>query len=68
MNEEVFHNSIRKLLRRVGVTSQQELEKAVEQGIKSGQLKGDESFSVTIRVESDLLEQPHIIEGQIDLA
>jgi hypothetical protein len=46
MNQDAFNMSIRKFLKRVGVHSQREIEMAVEQGIKSGKLKGDESLPV----------------------
>jgi hypothetical protein len=32
MNEDVFNTSIRKFLKRLGVTAQREIEKAVRQG------------------------------------
>jgi Family of unknown function (DUF6494) len=44
MNEEVFNTSIRKFLKRLGVTAQREIEKAVRQGLAEGKLKGNERF------------------------
>jgi hypothetical protein len=46
MNQDAFNMSIRKFLKRVGVHSQREIEAAVEKGIASGKLKGDESLPV----------------------
>jgi hypothetical protein len=46
MNQDAFNMSIRKFLKRVGVHSQREIESAVEKGIASGRLKGDESLPV----------------------
>lgn len=68
MNEEVFNKSVRSFLKKVGITSQQELEKAVHSGIDSGRLKGDENFSVRVRLESDLLDEPLDINGDIKLS
>jgi ribosomal protein L1 len=67
MNEDTFNMSLRKYLKRVGVTSQRELEAAVQQAIASGQLKGDESLRVKVTLSIDGLDLNHIIEGEIDL-
>ncbi len=42
MNEDFFNTSIRKSLKRLGVTAQREIEKAVRQGLADGKLKGNE--------------------------
>ena len=44
MNQDAFNMSIRKFLKHVGVHSQREIEAAVERGIKSGKLKGNEKL------------------------
>jgi hypothetical protein len=44
MNQDTFNMSIRKFLKHVGVHSQREIEAAVERGIKSGKLKGNEKL------------------------
>ncbi len=68
MNEETFNMSVRKFLKKVGVTSQRELEKAVESAIESGRLKGDETFGIKVRLECDVLDQPLEIDGNIKLS
>ena len=40
MNEDTLNLEIRKFLKRVGITSQREIEKAVRQRIEAGNLKG----------------------------
>lgn len=68
MNEDVFNMSLRKFLKKVGVTSQREIEKAVRAALDAGQLKGDETLSaeVTVRLQGvDLAEK---IDGKIELA
>ena len=44
MNQDTFNMSIRKFLKHVGVHSQREIEAAVERGVKSGKLKGNEKL------------------------
>jgi hypothetical protein len=44
MNEDVFNVSLRKFLKKVGITSQREIEKAVRDAIASGRLKGHEKL------------------------
>ncbi|MBV9529807.1 MAG: hypothetical protein JO283_01725 [Bradyrhizobium sp.] len=46
MNEDVFNASLRKFLKKVGVTSQREMEKAVRQAVASGRLRGNEKLPV----------------------
>jgi len=38
INEEVFNASLRKFLKKVGITSQREIEKAVRDAVASGHL------------------------------
>jgi len=45
MNQDAFNMSIRKFLKHVGVHSQREIEAAVERGVKSGKLKGNEKLA-----------------------
>ena len=44
MNEDVFNASLRKFLKKVGITSQREIEKAVRDAIAAGRLKGHEKL------------------------
>ena len=48
MNPDAFNMSIRKFLKMVGVQSQREIESAVEAGLASGKLKGNESLPATM--------------------
>ena len=52
MNEDVFNMELRKFLKKVGITAQREIERAVRDGIDSGKLSGDERLaaSVTLRI------------------
>ena len=40
MNEDVFNASLRKFLKKVGITSQREIEKAVRDAVDAGKSQG----------------------------
>ncbi len=48
MNEDVFNMEIRKFLKKVGVTSQREIEDAVRGAIKAGKIKGTETLKASV--------------------
>ena len=52
MNEETFNLQIRKFLKKVGVTSQREIEKAIRDAVASGALSGNGKVraSVTLKL------------------
>ena len=52
MNEDTFNIQTRKFLKKVGITSQREIEKAVRNGLENGTLTGDERIdaSVTLKI------------------
>ncbi len=62
MNEDTFNLQIRKFLKKVGITSQREIETAVRNAIESGDLGGSEKLHATVT-----LRVPQIgIELEID--
>jgi hypothetical protein len=62
--EDRFNMSMRKFLKQVGVTSQQEIEKLVrEQG-----LKGKGSLKVRMVLTAEGTPLNHVVEGEIDLS
>ncbi|QFU02038.1 hypothetical protein FIU83_10335 [Halomonas sp. THAF5a] len=67
MNDDTFHHSIRKLLKNVGVNTQQEIEQAVRQALADGRLTGDETLPATVRVEVAGLELALDFTGEITL-
>jgi len=67
MNPDTLNMEIRKFLKVVGVTSQREIENAVDQALKSGRLKGNETLSAKIVLTIDGLDLEHEIKGTIDL-
>jgi hypothetical protein len=68
MDEEVFNLTLRKFLKRFGVTAQREIEKAVEGARERGTLTGDERLPVraTLTIPGVLAEFE--IDGEIALA
>ena len=63
METDPFNVSMRKFLKQVGVTSQQAIEKAVEQ---KG-LKGQGKLVVKAVITSETAGLHHVVEGEIDL-
>jgi hypothetical protein len=67
MNEEALNTSLRKFLRVVGVTSQQEIEKAIRDAIADGRLKGTEALSAKVVLTIDKAGLSHTVDGTIEL-
>jgi hypothetical protein len=67
MNEEVLNTSLRKFLKKVGVTSQREIEKAVREAVTSGRLKGGEALPAKARVVIEGIGLSFEIDGAIEL-
>lgn len=67
MDEDAFNMSMRKFLKKVGVTCQQEIEKAVRDGIASGRLKGDEKLPAKMTLTVAGAELSFAVDGSIDL-
>jgi hypothetical protein len=67
MDEDKFNLEIRKFLKKVGVTSQREIENAVREAIATGTLSGSETLQATVRLELPVLGLSHMIDGEIDL-
>lgn len=67
MNEETFNLSIRKFLKTVGVGSQREIERAVDEARAKGLIAGNESFPVNVRLEIPGLNLSVKFDGSIDL-
>jgi len=68
MNEEALNMSLRKFLKVVGVTSQQEIEKAIRAAIADGRLKGNEALSARMVLTIEKAGLNHKIDGTIELA
>ncbi|HZR62663.1 MAG TPA: DUF6494 family protein [Xanthobacteraceae bacterium] len=67
MNEEALNGSVRKFLKKVGVTSQREIEQAVRGAVSGGKLKGDETLPAKATVTIDGLGLSFEVEGAVEL-
>jgi hypothetical protein len=67
MNEDAFNASLRKFLKRVGITSQREIEKAVREGIAAGRIKGHEKLAAKIVLTLDGVGLSHEVTDDIEL-
>lgn len=67
MNEENFNISMRKFLKKVGITSQREIEKAVTRAVESGKIQGNEALGAKIVLEIKDLDLQTEIDGIITL-
>ncbi len=68
MNEDVFNMELRKFLKKVGITSQREIEQAVAGAIEAGKLRGDEKVKAKVTLTLEGLDLSHEIEGDISLS
>jgi hypothetical protein len=68
MDEDVLNMSLRKFLKKVGVTSQREIEEAVRAALDSGKLKGNETLSSSARVTIPEIGLDVTIDGKVELS
>jgi hypothetical protein len=68
MDEDAFNLSVRKFLKKLGVTAQREIELGVRSQIEKGQLEGGETLEATATVRVDGLEEDILVSGRIALA
>lgn len=63
MSGETFNMSMRKFLKQVGITSQQELERIV----RETDLAGRTHLDVKVVLSAEGTDLNHVVKGQIDL-
>jgi Family of unknown function (DUF6494) len=68
MNEDTFNMEIRKFLKKVGVTSQREIENAVREAMKAGLLAANEKLKARIKLECERVNLELVIEDDIALS
>lgn len=68
MNEETFNLSMRKFLKMVGVSSQNEIEKAVARALEEKRISGDEVLPATMTLHIAGLSLQVDFKGEIRLA
>jgi hypothetical protein len=67
MNEDVLNTSVRRFLKKVGITSQREIEKAVRDAVGSGRLKGNEALPAKVTLTVGQVGVAVEISGNIEL-
>jgi hypothetical protein len=68
MDEEAFNLSVRRFLKKLGVTSQREIELGVRERLDDGGLSGDEKLPARAVVTIEGLEREIVVEGEIALS
>ena len=68
MNDDVFNMEIRKFLKRVGVTSQREIEKAVQSAAGEGRLGDKAKVLLKMTLEAPEIGLRHEIVDEISLS
>ena len=66
LDHENFNISMRKFLKKVGVTSQQKIEEAVRKGIENNSINTNK-IKVKVKLEIKELDLNHEIDGEIIL-
>jgi len=61
MDEEVFNTSIRKFLKKAGITSQIEIEKVITDALNNGEIDKDAVCKVSVQLKIDLSDDPLLI-------
>jgi hypothetical protein len=67
MDEDKFNTSLRGFLKKVGITSQREIEKAIRDAVASGRLKGNETLPAKMVLTMGGVNLTHEITEEIEL-
>ena len=68
MDEEVLNMSVRKFLKKVGITSQREIEKVINEAVINGDIAQDAVCKVSMQLTVDVSDKPLVIDGEIHLS
>jgi hypothetical protein len=67
MDEEAFNLSVRRFLKKLGVTAQREIELGVRERLDAGELKGEEKLPAKATVTVQGVEREIVVTGEIEL-
>jgi hypothetical protein len=67
VDEEIFNMSVRRYLKKLGVTAQREIELAVREQLDGGDLQGNETLEATATITVAGLSRDVVVTGQISL-
>jgi hypothetical protein len=68
VDEETFNMSVRKFLKKLGVTAQREIELAVREQVKAGEPRGDETLEATATITVRGVSEDVVVTGTIALS
>ena len=67
MDEDSLNIEIRKFLKKVGITSQREIEKFIRKSIADGSLKEGQSIEISMNLSSKNNELSHLIKETLNI-
>jgi hypothetical protein len=67
MDEDAFNMSVRKFLKKLGVSAQRDIELSVREQLAAGELRGDETLEATATVVVSRLPRDVVVTGTISL-
>ena len=67
MDEERFNMSVRRFLKKLGVTAQRQIELAVREQLEAGELRGDETLEARATITVRGLSRDVVVTGAIAL-
>ena len=67
MNEERFNLTLRKFLKTFGIAGQREIERAVDEADRNGELQGVKTLHARATLVVEGLPLEKVIEGEIEL-
>jgi ribosomal protein L1 len=67
MDEDELNLSIRKFLKKVGITSQREIEKIIRAAVDEGKLNASDLVNVSVTLRIDHQDADLVIDGQLKL-
>tara|TARA_Y100000590_G_C14955845_1_gene726748 strand:- start:111 stop:317 length:207 start_codon:yes stop_codon:yes gene_type:complete len=67
MDEDKLNMDIRRFLKKVGITSQREIEKAIFNGLENNKISQDQELDISITLNIDSLNLEHKIKDTINL-
>jgi Family of unknown function (DUF6494) len=68
MDEEAFNLSVRRFLKKLGVTAQREIELGVRERLAAGDLEGEAKLPARAVVTVQGVEQEIVVTGEIELS
>lgn len=68
MDEDVFNMSVRRFLKKLGVTAQREIELAVREQLDAGELDGEGTLPARATVNVEGIPKEIVITGRIELS